>query len=130
MSPPIDMAMIGMRPVFDGPDVSVYEKRGGTHLLLMRCNYVLPGAAPFDLMVEDLHKTHRQFKSLGLNPSAIEGRAAINHEIFTLREPSVYLFTVFSSNACGAPKRLTHTPISSTTSSEVLAKVLNCRHEK
>lgn len=29
------MRTIGMRPVFDGPDVSVYEMRGGTHLILM-----------------------------------------------------------------------------------------------
>jgi hypothetical protein len=97
------MRLIGMRPVFDGTDVSVYEMRGGTHLLLMRRDYVSPGTAPFDLMVVDLHKTHRQFTSLGLNPSAIEGRPAIDHEIFTLREPAGYLFTVFSNHASGQP---------------------------
>jgi hypothetical protein len=26
---------IGMRPVFQGPEISVYELRGGTHLILM-----------------------------------------------------------------------------------------------
>ena len=25
------MRSIGMRPIFDGPEVSVYEMRGGTH---------------------------------------------------------------------------------------------------
>jgi hypothetical protein len=97
------MRKIGMCPVFDGPDVSVYEMRGGTHLLLMRRDHISPGVAPFDLMVDDLHKTHGHFTSLGLNPSTIESRPAIDHEIFTLREPAGYLFTVFSSHASGTP---------------------------
>jgi hypothetical protein len=29
------MRTIGRRPVFDGPDVCVYEMRGGTHLIMM-----------------------------------------------------------------------------------------------
>jgi hypothetical protein len=29
------MRAVGMRAIFEGPDVSVYEMRGGTHLLLM-----------------------------------------------------------------------------------------------
>jgi hypothetical protein len=97
------MRMIGMRPVFDGPDVSVYEMRGGTHLLLMRRDLISPNAAPFDLMVDDLHETHKQFTALGMNPSAIEARPAINHEVFTLREPAGYLFTVYSSHVSGQP---------------------------
>jgi hypothetical protein len=43
---------IGMRPVFQGPKVSVYELRGGTHLILMRKGEASGGNAPFDLMVE------------------------------------------------------------------------------
>ena len=31
---------IGMRVIFEGPQVSVYELRGGTHLILMRKDQV------------------------------------------------------------------------------------------
>ena len=94
---------IGMRVVFEGPDVSVYEMRGGTHLILKRKDQVAGGSAPFDLMVDDLHSTHRRFVELGLNPSAIEARPAIDHEAFTVREPSGQDITVFSSHASGEP---------------------------
>jgi hypothetical protein len=97
------MRMVGMRPVFDGPDVSVYEMRGGTHLLLMRRDQVAPGIAPFDLMVDDIYAAHSLFTGLGLNPSAIEARPAIDHEVFTLREPAGYIFTVYSSHVSGPP---------------------------
>jgi hypothetical protein len=97
------MRTIGMRAIFDGPHVSVYEMRGGTHLLLMRRDQVSPGAAPFDLMVDDLHETHRQFAALGMNPSGIEARPAIDHEVFTVCEPAGHVFTFFSSHASGQP---------------------------
>jgi hypothetical protein len=97
------MRIVGMRAIFDGPDVSVYEMRGGTHLLLMRRDHVSPGSAPFDLMVDDLHATHRQFTALGMNPSAIEARPAIDHEIFTVCEPAGHVFTFYSSHASGQP---------------------------
>lgn len=97
------MRTIGMRAIFDGPDVSVYEVRGGTHVLLMRKNQVTVGDAPFDLMVDDLHETHRQFTALGMKPSAIEERPAIDHSIFTMREPGGHVFTFYSSHASGQP---------------------------
>lgn len=97
------MRTIGMRPIFDGPHVSVYELRGGTHLILMQKDKVDAGDAPFDLMVDDLHATHRQFTELGLGPSAIEARPAIEHEVFTIREPAGHLITFYSSHASGHP---------------------------
>jgi hypothetical protein len=92
---------IGMRPIFDGPDVSVYEMRGGTHVLLLRRESVAGGDAPFDLMVDDLRATHRRFAELGLAPSPIEARPAIDHEVFTVREPAGHVITFFSSHASG-----------------------------
>ncbi|MGY4107354.1 VOC family protein [Aeromonas encheleia] len=97
------MRQLGMRPIFDGPEVSVYELRGGTHLLLMRRDRVPAGEALFDLMVDDLHETHRRLSALGLAPSPIEARSAIGHEVFTLREPAGHLISVFSSHASGKP---------------------------
>ena len=97
------MRTIGMRPIFDGPEVSVFELRGGTHLLLMRRDEVVEGAASFDLMVDDLHAAHRRFETLGLEPSPIEARPAIDHEVFTVREPAGNVITFFSSHASGEP---------------------------
>jgi len=97
------MRTIGMRPIFQGPDVSVYELRGGTHLILMLKSKIAVGNAPFDLMVDDLHATHQRFTSLGLSPSPIEARPAIDHEVFTIREPAGHIITFFSSHVSGKP---------------------------
>lgn len=97
------MREIGMRPIFDGPQVSVYEMRGGTHLILMQAEQVAAGDAPFDLMVDDLHATHQHFVSLGLAPSSIEPRPKIDHEIFTVREPAGHVITFFSCHSSGKP---------------------------
>ncbi len=97
------MRTVGMRAIFDGPQVSVYEMRGGTHLILMLREKVVGGDAPFDLMVDDLHATHRQLASLGLAPTPIEHRADIHHEVFTVREPAGHVISFFSSHASGKP---------------------------
>ena len=97
------MQTIGMRPVFLGPQVSVLELRGGTHLILMRKDNVAGGSAPFDLMVDDIHAAHRRFASRGLGPSPIEARPATGHEVFTVPEPAGHVITVFSSHVSGKP---------------------------
>jgi len=97
------MRTVGMRPIFDGPDVSVYEMRGGTHVIMMKKEKVAPGEAPFDLMVDDLQETHKRFVALGLSPSSIESRPQIDHEVFTVREPAGHVITFFSNHASGKP---------------------------
>jgi hypothetical protein len=97
------MRTIGMRPIFDGPDVSVYEMRSGTHLIMLKKEKIDPGEAPFDLMVDDLRESHKRFVALGLSPTSIEARPQIDHEIFTVREPAGHVITFFSSHASGKP---------------------------
>ena len=97
------MRTIDMRAVFEGPEVGVYELRGGIHLILMLKSKVVAGNTSFGLMVDDLRATHQRFASLGLAPSAIEARPAIDHEVFTLREPAGHVITFFSSHATGKP---------------------------
>ncbi len=97
------MRLVGMRPIFDGPQVSVYEMRGGTHLILMHKEAVSPRDASFDLMVDDVHAAHQRFSLLGLRPSPIEARPAIDHQVFTIREPAGHTITVFSSHASSKP---------------------------
>ncbi len=97
------MRTIGMRPVYQGPEVAIFELRGGTHLILLARSEVVPGNATFDLMVEDLHATHRHFTSLGLAPTAIEAMPSIDHELFRVREPSGHLITFYSNHVSGKP---------------------------
>ena len=97
------MRTIGMRPIFDGPEVSVYEMRGGTHLILMLKDEVARGDASFDLMVDDLQATHERFVALGLAPSAIEERPSVHHKVFTVLEPAGHVITFYSSHASGKP---------------------------
>ena len=97
------MRTIGMRPLTERPDVSVFEMRGGTHLILMQKSHVIPGNAPFDLMVDDLHATYELFTSLGLAVAPIESRPAIDHETFCITEPSGHVITFYSSHASGKP---------------------------
>lgn len=94
---------LGLRTIFEGPAVSVYELRGGTHLLLMLKPAVAPGPAAFDLMVDDLRAARRRFAALGLEPSAIEARPAIGHEVFTLTAPAGQVISVFSNHHSGKP---------------------------
>jgi catechol 2,3-dioxygenase-like lactoylglutathione lyase family enzyme len=95
------MRTIGMRSIHEGEEVSVFELRGGTHLILLRKDEVTPDDASFDLMVDDLRATHARFSSLGLAPSEIEARPAIDHELFQVREPAGHVITFFSSHVAG-----------------------------
>lgn len=97
------MHTIGMRPVHKGSEVAIFELRGGTHLILMAKSDIVPGDAPFDLMVEDLRATHQRFTSLGLAPSPIEVMSSIDHEFFRVREPAGHLITFYSNHSSGSP---------------------------
>jgi hypothetical protein len=95
------MRTIGMRAVHEGPEVSVFELRGGTHLILLAKQEIVAGDASFDLMVEDLRATHQHFTTLGLAPTPIEAVPAIDHELFRVREPAGHLITFYSNHVSG-----------------------------
>ena len=95
------MLALGMRSVFRGPAMAIFELRGGTHLLIFPKGMVSGGAASFDLMVEDLRSLHRRLSSEGFAPSEIESVPAIHHERFTVREPGGAVLTLLSSHVEG-----------------------------
>jgi hypothetical protein len=97
------MRTIGMRTIFPGPRVAVFELRGGTHLVVIAKEKVAVGDATFDLMVEDLHATHKEFTSLGLEPTPIETADNMPHERFRVREPAGHLITFYSNHVSGKP---------------------------
>lgn len=97
------MHTIGMRSVHKGSEVAIFELRGGTHLILIAKSELVPGDAPFDLMVENLRATHERFTSMGLDPSPIEAISSIDHELFRVREPAGHLITFYSNHWSGNP---------------------------
>jgi len=95
------MIKIGMRPLFKRGDVAILELRGGTHIVLNRSDNFEPHHADFDLMVEDITRSHEEFTRLGLNPTAIEGGSI--HQSFTLTEPAGNTILVNSTHVSDEP---------------------------
>ena len=94
---------VGLRPIVTMDQLAVLELRGGTHVVVRQGDpQPVPGAgAPFDLMVDDIDATHRDYATKGLSPSPIE-RGRI-HDSFSLPGPDGWAFTINSSHASGQP---------------------------
>ena len=91
------MKKIGLRPLFRGDDIAVMELRGGTHILLVQDNDSAGLAnTKFDFMVEDLDRTHAEFKEQGLDITGIE-RGRI-HDSFRVTEPGGNIIVVNSTH--------------------------------
>jgi len=88
----------GMRSIHRSSDLAILELRGGTHLLLFRGSGT-PGAAPFDLMVDDLDASHAEMTARGLSVSTI-ARGEI-HDMFTLTDPDGHTITLRNSHVEG-----------------------------
>jgi hypothetical protein len=97
------LEMVGLRPIVQMDNLAVLELRGGTHVVVRKTEPPpAPGtAAPFDLMVDDIDATHRDYTEKGLSPMPIS-RGRI-HDSFMVTGPSGWLFTVNSSHASGKP---------------------------
>ena len=95
--------VIGLRPIAGDGDFAVLELRGGTHLVISKAvRRPRRGAeAPFDLMVDDVDATHRDYADKGLSPTAIQ-RGRI-HDSFEVPGPDGWIFTINSSHASGNP---------------------------
>jgi hypothetical protein len=93
----------GLRPIVAMEDLAVLELRGGTHVVVRKTEQPpAPGTiAPFDLMVDDIDATHRDYAGKGLSPSPIS-RGRI-HDSFQVPGPGGWTFTVNSSHASGKP---------------------------
>jgi catechol 2,3-dioxygenase-like lactoylglutathione lyase family enzyme len=96
-------AELGMREVYRGEEMSIFELRGGTHLLIFPTDQSLvsDAPAPFDLMVDDIVATRTEWATRGLAPSACTS-APGDHQVFTVSDPDGYVVRVFSSHVMGA----------------------------
>ena len=95
------MQQIGMRLIADGDEFAVLEMRGGTHLVVTSDSESTLVKGSFDLMVDDLDDTHKQYAELGLAPGEIE-RGEI-HDSFELREPGGAVITFNSTHVGDLP---------------------------
>src|SRR5437867_1565518 len=87
---------VGLRPIVTRDELAVLELRGGTHVVVRHSEPPpAPGTvAPFDLMVDDVDATHRDYAAKGLSPSPIS-RGRI-HDSFVVAGPDGWSFTVNS----------------------------------
>jgi hypothetical protein len=94
---------VGLRPIVTREDLAVLELRGGTHVVVRAAAPPpAPGSvAPFDLMVDDIDASHRDYAAKGLKPTEI--RRGRIHDAFELPGPDGWVFTVNSSHASGRP---------------------------
>ena len=92
-------AAFGMRDIYRGDDISIFELRGGTHLLLF------PGEpeeqAPFDLMVDDLDATRARLVAAAIEVSDVATDP--NHREFTAKTPDGARVTVRDSHVGADP---------------------------
>lgn len=79
------MLTIGMRHIFSDEGIAVLEMRGGTHLVITSNPDSGLVMSSFDLMVDDIDASHREFTDLDLKPTDIE-RGNI-HDEFMMTEP-------------------------------------------
>jgi hypothetical protein len=96
------MRTVGMRQLVKRAEFAVLEMRGGTHLVLIAKADAIAGEATFDLMVEDIHRTHQQFTELGFEPTPLE-HVPPEHERFYVREPAGNRIAFFSNHVSGEP---------------------------
>ena len=96
------MRAIGMRPLVKRAGFAVLEMRGGTHLVLIAKPDAVAGDATFDLMVEDIHATHRRFSELGLAPTPLE-HVPPDHQRFYVNEPAGNRIAFFSNHVSREP---------------------------
>jgi hypothetical protein len=94
---------VGLRPIVTLDELAVLELRGGTHVVVRQTEEKPPPGtgAPFDLMVDDVDATHRDYAQKGLSPSPI--RRGRIHDSFDVAGPDGWAFTVNSSHASGRP---------------------------
>ena len=90
---------LGLRGIFRNENFGVLELRGGTHLIVAkRDKPVRKGtAAPFDIMVDDIDKTHKKYTKKDFEPSEITSGSI--HSSFFIRAPSGHKLKITSSHA-------------------------------
>ena len=90
-----------MRLIGHFDTVSILELRGGTHLVLIQNADMVQSECAFDLMVEDIDRTHADLTEKGLAPTRMTpGRI---HKSFYITEPAGNTIKFNSSHVSDLP---------------------------
>lgn len=94
---------LGLRAVHQTDSIGILELRGGTHLIVRAAEGLISEGtrAPFDLMVDDVETTYRDYAEKGFELSEIESGSI--HSSFRVNGPGGYVITVASSHTSGRP---------------------------
>ena len=106
-------AMLGLRVVGKGEDMSILELRGGTHLLLFQRGsasaeaespFEQPAPGAIDLMIEgrtfeELDAYRTALITGGIHPDPIPDKRYFGHYIFKARDPDGNEVTISTSHA-------------------------------
>jgi hypothetical protein len=87
---------IGLREIFLREGISIFELRGGTHIIVQQDDSHKPAEVHFDLMVENIDEAHKTYVTAGLDVGTI-ARGKI-HDSFVLNEPGGNRFVVNSTH--------------------------------
>jgi catechol 2,3-dioxygenase-like lactoylglutathione lyase family enzyme len=94
-------AGLGLRHVATMDAFTIFELRGGTHLVVRRDGDAAGGPAPFDFMVEDLDATRERWGTLGVPMGDVERDDLGIHRTFTITDPDGNVITVNDSHVEG-----------------------------
>jgi catechol 2,3-dioxygenase-like lactoylglutathione lyase family enzyme len=93
---------IGMRPVTVNERFAAFEMRGGTHLALRHDpEAVVAETIPWDLMVDDLDRTHDLWQADGLCVTDIVEEEGAPHRRFAVTDPDGHILMVRDSHVVG-----------------------------
>lgn len=94
---------LGLRPVFESPEMAILELRGGTHMMLFATTDAPKRGAVqgFDFMVDDVHPVREALDSRGVPTSTISHDQRSGHSLFELTDPDGHVITLFSDHTEG-----------------------------
>lgn len=94
---------IGLRSIYDGDDMAIFELRGGTHLLVFPRDAAPPGVSDpsFDMMVDNLEATHAEWVGKGIAVSPIADGYPGGHTAFQVKDPDGNELRVYSTHVEG-----------------------------
>lgn len=92
---------LGMRRVAVMEPFAIMELRGGTHLVVRTADQPQSAAAPFDLMVEDLHATRRRLIEAGIPAGEVVRDELDIHDQFVITDPDGNTMFINDSHVVG-----------------------------
>ena len=81
--------------------ITILELRGGTHLLLLKCEESAPKdlVSSFDLMVDDINAFQKNLFKAGIESSEVKTDEMSGHQMIVIKDPDGRQLSICSSHA-------------------------------